>query len=242
MVYQFAAAIGTKAEEHLPKKESDGLDETKAKDKKKIAAKKKNSVAFATLTTAFTTEKLLMLIIKSKTAEWPSRLAWMVVAALLKKFQPLDRITHVELRQNLNKISMKKNKNPEILFEQISVAVNCAEVDADKMQEDLIAIVLDAASSEYKAVLTGKQRLQSENLKLKHLEEAMDQHWQTIKSKNRNDNKGSKVALGAFQGWCFLCKEKGHQAQDCPSKKGPKTTPAQCFGKKGEKISGKCFQ
>jgi hypothetical protein len=56
-------------------------------------------------------------------------------------------VTRVELRQMLNKVSMKPNSNPAVIFEQISIIKNiyCSAtrtIDG----KDLIAVVLDAAT------------------------------------------------------------------------------------------------
>ena len=54
---------------------------------------------------------------------------------------------------------MKGDKDPKKLFEQISAVRNIHNNLARKIyEEDLIAVVLDAAPAQYKAVLTAKQQ------------------------------------------------------------------------------------
>ena len=70
------------------------------------------------LTLAFTTESLMSLLFKAQTTAWPNGLAHLVVKELFKKFRPRDTISRVELRSQLNAVSMDKKDNPSTLFEQ----------------------------------------------------------------------------------------------------------------------------
>ena len=140
VVKQFKNAL--KKEADLPDKEDDVLDETK--DKMKIEAKKRNEVAMANLAMAFTNEACMGLIYKSMTTEWPSGLAYKVIEELMAKYQPQDTITRVEIRQMLNRVSMKKDEDPATLFEQISSIRNRYSKTVIH-DGDLIAVVLDAA-------------------------------------------------------------------------------------------------
>jgi hypothetical protein len=126
------------------------LDETKDDDKKKIAAKKQNAVAMANLSMAFTSESTMGMVYKAMTTDWPNGLAHLVIKGLFKKYQPQDMVTRVELQQMLNKIGMKKDADPATLFEQIASVENCYNTTTSQFpQEDLIAIILDAAPMEY---------------------------------------------------------------------------------------------
>jgi hypothetical protein len=58
------------------------------------------------------------MINKAKTEEWPGGEAWMINAALIKKYRPDDIIAAAEARHRLNDVSMKKYDDPAILFEQ----------------------------------------------------------------------------------------------------------------------------
>jgi hypothetical protein len=89
-----------------------------------VKAKKRNAIAMANLTMAFTSEITMGLVYKAQTEEWPGGLAHLVVAALKAKYMPDDVITKVELRQMLSKVKMKKDEEPSILFEQLSAIEN----------------------------------------------------------------------------------------------------------------------
>jgi hypothetical protein len=66
-------------------------------------------------------------------------------------------MTRVELRHQLNKVTMKKDADPVTLFEQLSAIENRYNTASRKIEEeDLIAVVIDAAPKHYQSVLTKK--------------------------------------------------------------------------------------
>ena len=73
------------------------LDATVAAEKLQIDAVKKNTMAMAmaNFNMSFQTEQLMQLVIKSITVGYPEGLAHVVVAGLIKKFQPNDRMSKV---------------------------------------------------------------------------------------------------------------------------------------------------
>ena len=66
--------------------------------------------SFRNLTMAFSTNEAMTMIYDAGTPEWPSGLAWKIMESMKKKFAPNDTISKVELRRQLNKISMKRNR------------------------------------------------------------------------------------------------------------------------------------
>jgi hypothetical protein len=218
-VYKFVEAINKDAPDpSMPASDAEILDENDDADKIKIAAKKRNSVAMANLSMAFTSEGTMGLVYKAMTTAWPNGLAHLVVRALFEKYQPQDTMTRVELRQRLNKISMKKDTDPATLFEQVATIENRYNTATSQVQqEDLIAVILDAAPMEYKSVLTTEQRSKGSNLKLNDLETVMNQHWRQICPKDQGPRSGTEITLSAFTGMCFKCNTKGHKASNCPN-------------------------
>ena len=171
----------------MPKDESEVIDETQEEGKKKAAAKRRNALAVANLTMAFTTEATICLVYESVTEEWPSGLAHRIVDALFKKYQPQDTMTKVELRQQLNKVSLKKTEDPAKLFEQIAAIQNRYNTATKRIdEEDLIATVLEKAPKEYQALLTGEQLRLADELTIEHLRKAMSTHWRTISDTGTN--------------------------------------------------------
>jgi hypothetical protein len=96
------------------------LDDGQGQRKKQSRAKKENAKAFAYYTLAFKSARLRAMVNKAKTDEWPGGEAWMIHAALVKKYRPDDIIAAAEARHRLNDVSMKKYDDPPILFEQLA--------------------------------------------------------------------------------------------------------------------------
>jgi hypothetical protein len=158
-VYKFAQALTIGGEAAMPATEATSINPTTATGKEQEAAKRRNAVAIANLTMAFTSEATMSLVYKAMKTDWPSGLAHLVVEALFKEYQPQDTITRVELRQMLNGVKMKKGEGPATLFQQISSIENKYNTATKQIdEEDLIAVVLDAAPMEYQAILTSEQR------------------------------------------------------------------------------------
>ena len=240
-VNKFSEAIGITAEDDLPASEQAVIDESTPEGKKQVAAKRRNGVAIAHLSMAFSSEGTIGLVYKAMSVEWPGGLAHLVVAALMKKYRPQDTITRVELRQRLNRVSMKKGQDPATLFEQLSSIENQYTAPGKKIDEgDLIAVIFDAAPAEYHSVLTAEQRLKGDALTLSDLETAMNQHWRQVKSPKTNDGDGVEILLSAFGGVCYLCKQKGHKANKCPKRQSTKQEGGKGEGNGNGKFSGKC--
>jgi hypothetical protein len=176
-VNMFVTALKPIDEVDLPESEDEVLDETNKAGLAKAAARRRNAVAMANYAMAFTCETTLGMIYKASSTNWPTGKASKVTDLLLRKFKPQDMMTRVELQQELNQVKMKKNGNPAGLFEQISAVENIYNTAAAKIdEEDLIAVILDAAPAEYHTVLTSEQRLKEDTLKQGDLEDAMNQH------------------------------------------------------------------
>ena len=143
----------------LPESDSTSLDDSNPEQALLKIAKNKNAAAMAYLTMTFTSEMMMGLVYKSMTVDWPEGIAYLVVESLMKKYKPQDTITR-ELRQKLNKVSMKKGQDPSVIFDQIgSIEYQYNTPDKHIEESNLIAVVLDAATVEYQPVLTSEQRL-----------------------------------------------------------------------------------
>jgi hypothetical protein len=92
-------------------------DDGQGQGKKQARTKKENAKAVAYYTLAFKSARLRAMINKAKTDEWPGGEAWMINAALIKKYRLDDIIVADEARRRLNDVSMKKYDDPAILFE-----------------------------------------------------------------------------------------------------------------------------
>jgi hypothetical protein len=89
-------------------------DDGQGQGKKQVRIKKENAKALAYYTLAFKSAMLRVMINKAKTDEWPGGKAWMINAALVRKYRPDDIIAAAEACCRLNDVSMKKNEDPAI--------------------------------------------------------------------------------------------------------------------------------
>jgi hypothetical protein len=240
-VYKFAQALKIGGETDLPASDGTTIDQTTEPGKKQAAAKKRNEIALANFTMAFTSEGTISLVYKASTADWPDGLAHLVVVAMLNRYMPQDTVTRVELRQMLNKVSMKQNDDPRVIFEQISTIENRYTTGTQRIEkEDLIAVVLDAANKDYQAVLTCEQRVKGVSVTLLDLETAMNQHYRQIKGTKPSHDNDKEINLGAFAGMCYHCKKPGHRAHECPNKSKGGGGGGKNGGGKGGKSHKKC--
>ncbi len=225
-VYKFRQALAEGGDRDLPENESKELDETTPVGKM-LAAKKRNEVAMANFTMAFTTEGVMVLLVyKASTTDWPSGLATVVVQGLLNKYRSLDIVSSVELRQRMNKVPMKKGADPSTLFEQLSAIENQFSVRGTPMDEShMIAAILDAATDEYQAVILTERRIKGDKMTVMDLEVAMSKHYCQLSrasGREHNANLGGdwdyEVVLSGFGGLCYNCNKSGHKANMCPVK------------------------
>ena len=79
-----------------------------------------NAIAITNITMSFTSELLIGMVYQARTTEWNSGLAHMVVYVLFKKYFLQYLVSKIELRRALNAVSIKKEEDPENLFEVIS--------------------------------------------------------------------------------------------------------------------------
>jgi hypothetical protein len=182
---------------------------------------KRNKIAMVNFAMAFTTEGTISLIIyKAETADWPNSLASLVTDARKAKYMPQDNVTRAELRQMLNRVSMKPNGNPAVIFEQISTHQNryCTATRTID-SEDLIAVMLeDPATEEYSSILQCEQRIRGTGLTVDHLEDTMKEYWRQIKGSKPDKDNDKEMELSGFGVMCDHCKQTGHKAHECPKK------------------------
>jgi hypothetical protein len=153
-------------------------DDGQGQGKKQARAKKENTKAVAYYTLAFKSARLRAMINKAKTDEWPGGEAWMINAALVKKYIPDDIIAAAEARRRLNVVSMNKHDDPGILFEQLGeIEAAYAGTTIIITEQDCIVFVFATAAEKYYSVLTSEQRTNGAGLTMDDLEDAMNQLW-----------------------------------------------------------------
>ena len=212
----------------MPIDEVTELDLTDPDERKQHEAKRRNAVAVASLTMAFTTQALMKHVNKACDEDWPGGLAHKIVKSLFAKYRPKDNITKVELRMMLNKVSMKSTDEPDKLFEQLGEIQNY-DTNGNVDEADLMAVVFTVAPAKYQSVLSSLQLEKKDKLTLEDLEEAMDQVWRqnsAIKGNSNNDSNKDELNLATqdngetkksrrFKGKCNRCGKEGHMARNC---------------------------
>ena len=211
-VFGFLAALQAGGEADMPSSEATAIDETTDPEKLQAAAMKRNAIAIANLTMAFTTDGTMALAYKAKTVDWPNGLAYMITDALKKKYQSKDTMTRVELQHQLNRVTLKKGVDPATLFEQLSAIENRYNTSRRQIeQEDLIAVVIDAAPKEYQSVLTNEQLRLGNGVTLSVLEKAMNALWRAQAKNTEAKEEGEELVPNAFAGYCIGYKKKTAQ-------------------------------
>ena len=149
----------------------------------------------------------MTLIMRAQSDEWPSRLAWKVVKELMIKYKPNDNMARVEVRMMLNKVSMKNDDNPSVLFKQISQIQNQFGMVAHTIEDrDFIPAATAAVPNKYQCIVAAEQQIRGGELMLNHLEDAMQQFYQqTSLDKGKDGGKGNtgkkkEMMLNAFDG------------------------------------------
>ena len=215
-------------ETDLPAMQKTTLDP--AKDKEKIEAKQRNSLAMAYLLSALKTQADISMAYDAMDTDWPGGLACKVVENLESVYRPKDTITEVEVYTKLLGVKMKKNEDPKTLFEQIAAIQNWYNTGNKVLpKEQLIAVVIKAAPKEYMSVITSEQHAKGSSLTLTNLRVVMNQYYWSMNQgkKSSNDEEGDELQMATVDKpgrgpKCYGCGQHGHIRRDCPKKKNNK--------------------
>jgi predicted Zn-ribbon and HTH transcriptional regulator len=204
---------------NLPRKEVSNEDYDLL-TKEQRQAIKKNEIAMASFSMAFITDKAMNIVFLASTEGWEEGEAHLVVKELMKRYRPIDTVSRVEMRQQLAKIQFKKGMDPALIFEQLTSIQNQYLGPGKRLDKDeLIALILDIATDEYKATLTVERKMKGEKLTVEDLELAMTEEYrQNSRNKmNTFTSKGEMLLMN--QGVCYNCGKPGHRANECKSQK-----------------------
>ena len=118
----------------LPPTEMAALDETN--DAALIKARNRNARAMAALTLGQKDNKVMALIHRSRSKDWPGGLAHEAVKLLKKRFEPDDDMAELDMQAELDKLKLGKNEDPELLQDKVAEiqAKYGVFLDADDMK------------------------------------------------------------------------------------------------------------
>jgi hypothetical protein len=88
--YDFKEALTGEDDKIIPSSDKEEIDATTKDGKVKEEAKKRNQRAMMYLTMAFTSETVMGMVYKSRTAAWPGGLARSVCYVANEKYRPID--------------------------------------------------------------------------------------------------------------------------------------------------------
>jgi hypothetical protein len=127
----------------------------------------------ASFSMAFTTDKAMIIVYATSTEAWTEGEAYLFVKNLMKKYRPLDTVSKIKMRQQLARIKMKKGTDPSTLFEQLTSIQNQYLGPGKLLNKDeLIAIILDVAPEEYRAILTLERKIKGDLLTVDDLSDS----------------------------------------------------------------------
>lgn len=239
-VKKFRKSMTEKKATDLPATETGPWDADADAKAVQEAAVERNAFALAQFTMSFKKATLVSLINKSRSADWPSGEAHIVVRELFRKYSPTDMVAQVEMKQDLARLKFRPSDSPADWFEELANLE--VQYKTTMSETDKLATIMEKAPESYHTIIANEQARQagSTTFDLDNLEEAMNNLYR-LNNPRKPGKKGkddeSEVALaGVTDRVCFLCKKKGHLARNCPEKdKGGSG------GKKGSGFKGNCF-
>jgi hypothetical protein len=87
-------------------------------------------------------------------------------------------------------------------------------------KDEMIDIVLEVATVEYRPILSIERRIRGEHLIVEDLEFAMGESYRQLNRNivKRNESESWELLLYQFTGICYICGKSGHQANECKRK------------------------
>ena len=241
-VNRFEKALKVDADLPGTQAELDALDPKTNGDKLGIRAGLRNDTAVEQLTMAFQTAGLLDKVNQAKTTDWSDGLASSIVTRLKRDYQPIDRISRVDMRRKMNEVSMKNDDDPKVIFEQISIIRNhYAGSGVVVEEEDLMDSIMEKAPERYASVLAVEERVRGNTLTRTRLEQAMRSQYRIVKGRKEKTN-NRELLLTGFDGRCYKCNKVGHRANKCPDGNTGPSRYDRITGpdKRGRRFDGKC--
>jgi hypothetical protein len=127
----------------------------------------------------------------------------------MKKYRPLYTVSKIEIRQQLFRMKMKKGMDPSILFERLTSIQNQYSPGKRLDKEEMIVVILDVATEEYRTIMTIKRNIKGEFSKFEDVERAMtEQYRQSTQNQQCALNNEGEMYLFQNQGTCYNCEKQ----------------------------------
>ena len=235
----------------LAEDEDDPMHEDSANYPDSVRLFKQNSLAVASLTSAFTNENHICMgfVQDSMTKSWPNGATWVILKRLLRRYKPNDLMTEIELNRILSELKLGADENPGNLFTQIAAIRTWYSKDIG--EEKILPALMVALPKDYGTLTSmyGLNKSIGAADTLEDLEEALVALWRSMGGKASTAGKdlSAELGLAGLDGiTCYFCKEKGHKANNCPKKSGGKTKAkfegnCNLCGRKGH-MKADCFE
>ena len=219
------------------------------------AAVNKNKMAMAMLNIGLKGKAMGLLVTGSYTPAWPRGRAWVVMAALERRFNPKGLSKTVNYTNEVAAVTMKAKENPSNLIDTLQdIKVRYTQLGCTVQEENLVAQALLVAPDSYASALLNLQREKAnakEDVKLEDVREVMEMLYDltlgeaakkasanseaeekkevSLSQYDKKKGKGSGDGSGneKFKGRCFNCGKIGHRKAECtaPKRKGSADPP-----------------
>jgi hypothetical protein len=120
---------------NLPATQEEVKEMSDEKQREKEKMRTLNGILIVYLTSACKRQSDLIIVLETMTDNKPGGIAFKLFDRLKKKYQPKDGITDVAVQERLTAISMKKDDNPDVLFDQLSIIKNWYNTPSKKHPE-----------------------------------------------------------------------------------------------------------
>ena len=197
-------------------------------DDEAIEALEKHALLVAHLTFALADPSVSGLVERSMSTDWPEGEAHLIVQGFLSQYYPSDRMSSVELYNQLYKLKMKDNDDPTKLFNKMARCLNMApEVQVDETQ--LVTMIISKLPKEYVSVVHEQTSKQGSKMTRQTLLKELFSYYRLLKTlkgspanqeeeEEEDTDEDTEVALASYQRKCFKCDKPGHIAADCKAK------------------------
>jgi hypothetical protein len=180
--------------------------------------------------------EILMIIEETKTEDWPTGLAYQVMAELKKRYKPNDHLAQVTLMKELNQLRHKSRENPKKLFTKLAelqalfqgtgkrltveeICTHLLRISPEKYREDVAKLI-----DEHGDKLTLQQVRDKYMWRYRFLKKDREDDEERSSDEDDDDEEGEEALAAVTRSMqkrvlCYNCGKKGHKSFNCPKAK-----------------------